>query len=370
MSLSRFILPAGAIMLCWQFGAGHSAFASTSQYKGPPRGIYESAGPMRSPTDDTVSRTPRVDGQTGVLVRIDWDLCRGDQECLYAAIKRNLDSAQKLDLKVALAVSDGDRIPVAVKRQCETVDFSFRGRPSSMCLPWHANYLREKSRLVAELGKRFDNHPALSYIYFTGACSTNGFEGHCRVNPALYRSYGYTPAKLTDAYTTIMRSYLAAFRATPIVFEVHTLVDDEGTVWRNVWNSVSAERRVGVAAWWCSERLTQNGRETVPVWPIVKEASKQSFAICQTVSNFTARAHEFSDRQLGLDYGSGGMFSSVTGNSLKAFNDTVEWASGSKGHTTRQDHFAGFSVLELWTVDLKNPEFSQGIKAFRPSPRH
>lgn len=345
-------------------GGGDRSRGDAGPRKHLPRGLYESAGPVRSAGDDTVSRSARIAGQEGVLVRVEWDLCGDDEACLLDAIEVNLDAAEALGLRVALGVADGDSAPPAVKASCETFDFVFSGTPRTMCLAWDPDYLAAKRAFVRRLGARFDSHPGLGYVYFTGACSTNGFEGHCRVDEAAYVAAGYTGARLADAYVSIMDAYVAAFPTTPIAFEVHALFESS-EVWDAVWQSVASSGRVGVAAWWCSERLSVRGGDTPQVVPLLAAASAQSFTVCQTVGNMTNDPSSFSDAVLGLDYGALGATDAT--DSENAFADTTAWARGDEVHAGQSATFPEFAVLEAWTVDVENPAFQARLATY-PDP--
>ena len=329
---------------------------SGSPCKPLPAGVYESAG-----FNDPVGTASGSNASQGVLVRVSWKVCGDNQTCLFDTIQTQLDKALAANLKVSLLVLDGDDAPDSVKARCTTFDFDKLGTPATLCLPWDVNYLTDKKSMVTALGQRFDSHPALAYVYFTGACSTNGAEGHCRVNQAAFTAAGYTPEKLTAAYLSIMDSYRAAFPTTPAIFEVHAIFNS-AELWQAVWDHVSASGRVGVAAWWCSERLSVRGNDTLPVWPIVQAAAEKSFTVCQTVGNFTNQPYRFTDLTLGLDYGieTDWNQSDVT----LAFNQTMDWAQGIVLHGGQGSTIRRFSVIENWSLDLKNPDFQARLQLF------
>lgn len=321
-----------------------------------PTGMYESAG-----FDDPVGRAVDSTALKGVLVRVSWKVCGDDQACLLDSVQDQLDKASQANLKVSLMVLDGDEAPDGVKSRCTTFDFLKRGQPASMCLAWDDHYLADKKALIAALGSRFDAHPALAYVYFTGACSTNGAEGHCRVDEAAYTAAGYTPQKLSNAYLSIMDAYREAFAATPIAFEVHTVFDSPD-LWQGVWDHVSASGRVGVAAWWCSERLSVNGNDTAPVWPIVEAAAQSSFTVCQTVGNFTQQPYRFSDPALNLDYGDELNWNQADVD--RSFEETMNWMQGYAVHAGQASMIDRFSVAEIWSTDLSNPNFQARLLLF------
>lgn len=321
-----------------------------------PVGVYESAG-----FTDPVGNAVNSNALSGILVRISWNACGDDQECLLDMVEEQLDKALSANLKVSLMIMDGDEAPDGVKSRCQTFAFEKRGVPASMCLAWDNNYLQDKMNMVTELGQRFDDHPALAYIYFTGACATNGAEGHCRIDEAAYSAAGYTPDKLKDAYITIMDAYRSAFPITPIVFEVHAIFDT-AEPWQSLWNHVADTGRVGVAAWWCSERLTLNGNDTVPVWPIIQAAAQNSFSVCQTVGNFSNQPYRFTDQTLGLDYGAEDDWNQDDVN--QAFNQSIDWIQGLRVHSGQASLIKRFSVIESWSVDLKNQDFQDRLLSF------
>jgi len=329
---------------------------NTSPCKPLPLGVYESAG-----INDPVGNAVDSPALKGVLVRISWKVCGDDLNCLYDTVQEQLDKALTSNLSVGLMIMDGDEAPDAVKAKCTTFDFMKRDIPASMCLAWDTAYIEEKTWLLDELGARFDSHPALAYLYFTGACATNGAEGHCRIDESAYTLAGYTPSRLINAYKAIMSAYRTAFPTTPIIFEAHTIFDSVEP-WQSLWDQESSSGRVGVASWWCSERLSVNGNETQPVWNIVQEAAQTSFAICQTVGNFTNQPYRFSDPSLDLDYGVETEWN--IDDSINAFEQTLNWAQGFNVHVGQPSVINRFSVIETWTVDLKNPDFQDKLLLF------
>jgi len=325
------------------------------QCKPLPAGVYESAGL------DPVGNAPDVTSLKGVLVRFSWKACGDDLNCLLEMVQQQLDSATTANLKVALMILDGDEAPDGVKAQCSIFDYLKRGAPASMCLAWDENYLTAKIAMIEALGLRFDSHPALAYVYFTGACSTNGAEGHCRIDEDAYTTAGYTPEKLIGAYKTIMSAYRSAFRKTPIAFEAHAIFES-AEPWQSLWDQESASGRVGVASWWCAERLSINGNDTAPVWHLVQEAAETSFAVCQTVGNFTNQPYRFSDQSLGLDYGVEDQWNN--NDSQNAFEQTLNWMQGINVHAGQPSVIQRFGVLESWSDDIKNPDFQNRLELF------
>ena len=328
-----------------------------SELRPLPRGVFESTAFLRSPSDSVVgTRTAGV--RDGVMLKVPWGFC--ETSCLIDLARRELDAAAARGLSIALAIGDGKDIPAEVKARCQTFAFTFRDSPETTCVPWDPAYLQAKLELVRALGAALDPHPALAYVYFTGAASTNGMEGHWRVDQAAYAAAGYTPQRLLGAYTTILDAYRAAFPRSPLAFEVHAIFDS-AEPWRSLWDHVKDSGRVGVAAWWCAERLSVSGRDTTPIWPIVQDASQRTFSVCQTVSSFSSSPQDFSSAALGLDYGTEADHDAT--DSLRAFTDTLDWAEGKASHTSAPVA-RRFSVLEPWSQDASAPAFDARLRAF------
>ncbi len=326
----------------------------SSSLKPLPSGVFESGAGLRSPDGDVVGQ--RHPGPArGVMIKAPWNLC--DEACLLQTIERQLDAAHARGLQASLIVPDAFNTPERVLSQCATFEYTFRGTVSRMCLPWDPDYQREKANLLRLLGQRFDEHPALAYVYFTGACATNGAEGHCRVDERDFEAAGFTEQRLVQAYVDIMDVQLEAFVNTPIAFEVHTIFG-RTEPWASLWEHTKRTGRVGIAAWWCAERLAVSGAETQPVWPLVQEAAQLSFTVCQTVGNFTSQPYRFSDPALGLDYGAEDDWDGT--DSQRAFQETMDWAKGRQSHLG-QDLASPFSVLEPWSQDLLNPAFASEL---------
>ncbi|MBV1876516.1 MAG: hypothetical protein KUG79_02625 [Pseudomonadales bacterium] len=323
-----------------------------------PFGVFESAG-----INDPVGNAPDSTALKGVLLRINWNDCASDDniDCVLDQVQQQLDAATDAAIQVNLIIMDGDSAPDFVKDSCVTFAYEKRGELAEMCLAWDLNYLAHKQALVGALGERFDSHPALALMYFTGACSGNGAEGHCRVDEVAYTAAGYTPEILSAAYKTIMDMYRAAFPTTPIAFEVHEIFNS-ADLWQNLWDHVAESKRVGVAAWWCSERLSVNGADTVGVFPIVQEAALNSFSVCQTVASFTGEPNRFTDISLGLDYGASDEFS--VADSQLAFDQTLDWIQGLDVHVGQPAVIERFSVVEIWSQDLKNEDFQNRLLLF------
>lgn len=324
-----------------------------------PSGLFVSVGGAKTSDDDMIGIYTNKT-VTGVLISVPWNLC--DQNCLLDFIDRQLTKAEANGLKISLTVMDGMNAPDTLKAKCSAFSFDFRGIPATMCLPWNAEYLIEKKNLIAALGQRFDSRSGLAYMYFTGACSSNGNEGHCRVDQAAYTSAGYTNAKLIDAYTQVMTAYLSAFPTTPIAFEAHAIFDSPEP-WQSLWQAFKASGRVGIASWWCAERLSIIGNETALVWPLFLEAAQQTFTICQTVGSLTNTPYRFSEPSLGLNYGTETAWTNT--DSLNAFTDLMDWIEGKAVHAGQINVIPRYKVMEPWHSEVKNSAFAERLQQFR-----
>lgn len=325
-----------------------------------PTGVYKQIGGLRTSSEDPTSFTDVTPAIDGFALWVPWNICGDDEACLFAAVQRVLDGAATRGLEVSLAISDGFSVPPGIKASCQLFEFSFRGTPQTMCLAWDPVYLAAKKAFVLRLGDAFDDHPGLAYLYFTGACSTNGNEGHCRVDEPAFVQAGYTKEKLVTAYTDIMQTYREAFPTTPLAFEVHTIFDEDSP-WTELWTQFGPSGRVGVAAWWCAERLSLVGRETVNVFPLVQAAATTSFSVCQTVASLADEPYKFSEPSLGLDYGSETAF--TPDDVQRAFTETMDWMEGIAVHGGQSAPIASFQVYEAWSMDADEPSFQQRLAA-------
>src|SRR3990167_2679596 len=332
-------------VIIWSLTFGAAGWAHAA--KPFPSGVYESGGPLQLNQDFFANYQP-VAGQEGVLIRVDWNLCgtSAQTECLLDKIEETLNGAAARNLKVALAVSDGNRIPEEVKSSCaRLVPFTFKANPASVCQPWDSQNHAAKQALVQALGQRFDQHPALAHVYFTGSCTTNGFEGHCRVDESQFYAAAqpwqpaHTLQEFVDAYLAILDAYRYAFTVTPITLELHSIFE-QTEVWEALWNSAQGSGQVGIATWWCAERLSLEGQDTVPVWPLVQEAAQTTYTICQTLGSFTGQAYRFSSAD-GTPFLYGAVSegawnalpaSAKTQASQPAFTETQDWAAGLAAH--------------------------------------
>lgn len=313
--------------------------------KPPPRGVYHSAGFLVSGRRAEGLVTAEINTEefiSGTLVRVGWSLINPSEgQFDFSRITTELERAAMYKSSINLAILDSKEIPDYVLNQCQDFSYTFRGTETfRTCLPWDPIYQKYKKELVSKLGEQFDSHPNLAGVYFSYSAMTNGIEMHWRVDENAFKKVGYSPTVLLDAYNTVMDMYIAAFKHTSIIMEVHEVFRSpalaEGA-FEHCYDKIGA--RCGVAIWWCSSRMATNAKESeFSVYPIAKQAVKKSFAVCQTIGNFSAQPDRF-------DSGQG-------------------WSS-EKAMSHEMDFFLkeGFSAFEIWTKDIKNPSLVKIIKA-------
>jgi hypothetical protein len=166
---------------------------------------------------------------------------------------------------------------------------------------------------------------------------------------------------LVGAYRRVLGSYLTAFPRTPVAFEVHAIFDSPEP-WQTLWAENRDSGRLGIAAWWCAERLSVLGAETVPVWPILLEAAAKTFTVCQTVGNLSKQPYRFSEPSLGLDYGTEAAWDGD--DSQRAFTDHMDWIEGLAVHAGQSAPIPRFGVYEAWHEDATNAAFQTRLAAF------
>ncbi len=388
--------------------------------------LVESAGtePKKCITRNGVEECAK----DGVLVSVPWDLFEGQAtgvnieqydimlNKLINYIELQLDNAEDPanDLQIALIISDGDSAPQYVKQKCDEslglFNFTFSNPnlgsvASSMCLPWDPAYLAEKKKVVDAIGRNFDHRKGLAYVYFTGPCSTNGNEGHCRISKTDYAAAGkdannrYTESRMNQAYIEIMSYYLNAFPTTPITMEAHamfrstTTSDMTAHVFEAVWQQYRSTKRLGISAWWCAERLSVDDVETYLVWDILQQAAAETFTVCQPVGKVTGEPYRFTALNK-VNYFTGVTFNLNFGSYLEqplgyseadynnyyntttktvidlnkkiasennVFNDFMNWMTGKAHHAGQNENIHRFSVMEPWTADFNNSEFTESF---------
>lgn len=317
---------------------------ATPEVKAPPQGIFHSAGFIQSSEQRFTLVNSEINGQEyvdGTLVRVGWKTINpAEGQFDFTAIERELDAATEFNASINLAVLDSLEIPQYIIDKCESFSYTFRGsRAERTCLPWDAEYQKYKKELVSKLGEQFDSHPNLASIYFTYAAMTNGIEMHWRVDEAAYASAGYTPELLAQSYNDVLDMYADAFKTTSVIMEIHEVFRESflaESAFEYCFDKLGA--RCGVAIWWCSSRMATDPKQSeFKVYPVAQQATKLSFAVCQTIGSFTSSPNRF-------DQGQGWSSEDALRNELSFFIGE------------------GFTNFELWTNDIKNAELISIIK--------
>ena len=339
----------GAAVFCAAAFVNHGAFAHTTEideicakyctisepppeptYKPHPKGNYVSASASTATRQAVDADLVNLDFIEGTLVRVQWSLVntsKGGYD--WSIIDRELQAAKDTDSFITIAIPDAKSMPQFVLNSCRQYSYEFRREEVSTCLPWDTEYLSAKDRFVKALGSRYDSEPNVSGVYFSYAAMTNGIEMHWRVDETDFASVGYTPDLLEAAYQSVFDSYADAFQKTAIIIEVHEVFKSPQLA-TNAYDYCYERigKRCGVAAWWCASRMvTDPNSAEFEVARVVLQAATQSFAMCQTIGNFTSQPDRFG-----------------TGTSEQMAEQEMEfWKS--KGDVT----------FELWPKDLKNP---------------
>jgi len=307
---------------------------SNGSVKQMPAGIYHSAGTIRpDQTNSLVSESVNSqDYVDGTLVRVSWkDIHSAENDFNFDLIRRELDRAKVYGASISLAILDSKEMPEFVLLQCESFEYQFRAEPATTCLPWDDTYQSAKQSLLNALGEAFDNDESLTAIYFSYAAMSNGIEMHWRVDESEFANSGYTYTRLVDSYNDVMDMYINAFPTTPIIMEVHNVFNSPDLAREGFTHCFNgAGSRCGVAIWWCSSRMALNPSEAeYDVYPIAQQAIDQSFAVCQTIGNFTNQADRFDQGQ--------------NWTSEEAFRHEMDYFTN-----------AGFKRFEIWSADLQN----------------
>lgn len=354
------LLLAAALAACG--GSGSPDTANEDQIDPPePPIIPPPSSPMRKPlpsaifhsaraiTDDPNSSTVvendinLLDFVAGTLVKVGWSLLHTSEGVFdFSKLDDEFEKAEELNTKISLVVFDGKDVPDFVAAECETFSYLFRADTTERaCLPWDEQYQSYKKELVDALGERYDDSEELANIYITYAAMTNGAEMHWRVDEVAYAAVGYTEEILIQSYKDVADIYMEAFPTTSLAMEVHEVFGSSALAeqaYEHCYEEIG--EYCGVAMWWCSERLTENGEEAV--WPVVQLAASRSFAVCQTVGNFTNQPDRFATDEVLEPM-------ETMQNELSFFLDQA------------------VTVWELWTADIQNPEFEEDFIALKSS---
>ena len=303
-------------------------------YKPHPQGNYVSASASTATKEAVDPALVNLDFIDGTLVRVLWSLVNpADGEYDWTIIDRELQAAKDTGSFITIAIPDSKSMPQFVLDSCEEFNYEFRREAVKTCLPWDTNYLTLKDKFVAALGARYDDDESVSGVYFSYAAMTNGLEMHWRVDEGEFADAGYDAELLDLSYQAVFDSYADAFPTTSIMLEVHEVFNSPQLA-ENAYEYCYGRigERCGVAAWWCASRMvTDTNSAEYEVAPIVLLAAEKSFAMCQTIGNFTDQPDRFG-----------------TGTSEEMAQQEMEFWKG-KGDVT----------FELWPKDIKNSNLTE-----------
>ena len=294
-----------------------------------PQGNYVSASSSTATKEAVDPALVNLDFVDGTLVRVLWSLINtSDGVYDWSILDRELVAAKVTNSFITIAIPDSKSMPQFVLNKCQVFSYEFRREPVDTCLPWDTDYLAAKDKFIAALGERYDNEENVSGVYFSYAAMGNGLEMHWRVDENDFTDAGYDAELLDMAYQAVFDSYADAFKKTSIILEVHEVFDSTQLA-VNAYDYCYERigQRCGVAAWWCASRMVNNPNESeFETARVVLQAATQSFAICQTIGNFTDQPDRFG-----------------SGTSEEMAKQEMEYWK-SKGNVS----------FELWLKDIKN----------------
>ena len=267
-------------------------------HKPHPQGNYVSASSSTATKEAVDPALVNLDFVDGTLVRVLWSLVNtGDGQYDWTIIDRELAAAKANNSFITIAIPDSKSMPQFVLDSCEQFNYEFRREAVKTCLPWDTDYLEAKGKFVAALGSRYDDDENVSGVYFSYAAMGNGLEMHWRVDENEFTDAGYDAELLGLSYQAVFDSYADAFPTTAIMLEVHEVFNSPDLA-ANAYDYCYGRigERCGVAAWWCASRMVNDPNSAeFSVSRVVLQAAVQSFAICQTIGNFTDQPDRFGD---------------------------------------------------------------------------
>jgi hypothetical protein len=293
-----------------------------------PSGIYCSCPPTFSNTGGSVM--PAVADKnfvTGILVRISWaTLEPRDDQFNWTALDNQFSQAKAFNKKVALGVINGGGAPSWLYQQgVEPFPYLFRGAPDTLPIPWDAGHVAEWTELIAALGNRYRNDPALALVHVTHS-TYNGFEMQLPFTPtdvANWQARGYSHARVINSWQRVIDSFRDAFPSAPLDVDVHPVLQSD-SVSQGVaaYGYKNVGKRFGVfAAWWSQQNTTVYPGQ----YSLLLAAVDSSFSAVQMVANGTQDSARF---------GAGGLPAALD----LAVKD-------------------GVGYWEVWNQDLLNPKF-------------
>ena len=310
-----------------------------------PVGIFVSSGP-------TVS--DRVLGQShvaGNLIRVGWDQVQPTPDKYdFSAIDALIAQARQHNKQVTLSVLNGPRTPAwlyelgakAFSYEFKT-RYSGRGdRQETIPLPWDSVYLTHWTELIAQLGKRYAENPAIALVHITHA-SKNGFEMQLpeermggRLETASqgpWHDAGYTEDKHVSAMQQVITAFAMAFPNTPIDIEIHPVLNSIAPA-RRVFEFGQAHygKRFGLfSAWWSGKSQPWNEA----LYPLFESACEASFCNIQMIGNQSKQPERL-----------------LNGSLLSAMQEAEK---------------LGAKYFEVWSADLANHALENEIATFSRS---
>jgi hypothetical protein len=267
---------------------------------------------------------------TGLSLRVPWKKIE-PQKGIYdwRYLDRNIRKAHRHGKKIMIRVWAGKFTPDWVYAEgANRYYFTDKDKTISMPLPWDEVYLTEWVQFISKLGIRYSNDPDIVVVHMTGPCKYGEMHLPEKDNQELWSSLGYTEEKLIWAWMTVIDAYAEAFPDTPLAINIAQPVSF-GDSLRVVQEILSyGYGKLG-------DRLCIQGD-----WLSAKIG--KSFPLYQIVQDYANYAN--------------------VGFQMLCDTDDKERFGGTLREAINKGLDAGASYMEIYSVDIKNPDYEEDIK--------
>jgi hypothetical protein len=183
------------------------------------RGIYSLYSPNQN-----ITKTPDLDKNfvVGASIRATWAVVQPKAgRYNWSIIDSSINQVQSKGKQIILRVVGLDRSPAWVMAKSQMVgDF--------MPCPWDPFYLSTWQGLIAALGDKYRNNPAIVLVEMAGAGQTGEM---ILDNTYNWKAYGYTSAKMIATWETIIDTYVMNFPSKLLALDINNpLTTDSQTL--------------------------------------------------------------------------------------------------------------------------------------------
>lgn len=161
-----------------------------------PLGYFVLQGVDKDNVKDSSLRDRRI---TGLSIRASWASIDNGSKFRWGWLDSQVKRCRALNKPYMLRIMTGEHSPTWVQGAWH------RGAP----LPWNTTAQRALAQAIAALGNRYSGDPLLVGVHLSSTANHSSAEMH--IAPGVTNVYGYSDAKMIDAWASAIDSYGAAF---------------------------------------------------------------------------------------------------------------------------------------------------------------